>query len=693
MVGSVPAFRPPWSATVTVREVAQGLLISQPITGVTTPYVSFTSVRFAVPRNPAQDTVQVGLASGADPVSSPADLRARTLFATSAESVSTTNGIEYSRSFTKASQFRPVERFRVFVLVNSGERTSHGQPDRGGGDVILGYDGKSAAVSVMHFWWPWFGALFLVVSALLLSPFSWALQARRVTSIRHAVATHRPLLLLLFVAIALRFVLVVRGGQYFDWDEHRYGDGTTRIFDLLSTGNINTAFDLLLQSPDHPGFRIIGLFPAFFHVVSAWGKGYPISEMRYSSGEWLPAFLFSLASVCSIGLTYALAHRAGASRKESFLAAFLMFSSSAMLINARQLLPYDAAMALLLLAFWIDLKNSGHPFRSGSVGLVAGLAFLTYEGYWLMAVAVGCLHVFRKPLAISAALSRGLLFGTGFATFPALLVVSGMLRDRPFLQGTISFSKSVINGDFSEGWSLPWKYLWNVEHGLLFIYLVGIIMAIYWPRPRARPLQTQNGLMWLGSAATIYLGMIVGSNVLHRFIIYDRTSRQILPFICLAAAAGLSRLGSGRWTGGRRALLLYSVTTLLFLLNAQPLMMQRFPREIVGEVTHKYGYSVRFDNTVLNTSSDTTLFLPLDIDRLKSELSVPKRYVLLNAKDIWIKSGGTGWTPPPRGKVLLRARHPRQLRSMQYQGYTPEQRTFLRSVDFSIRLIDIQGQE
>ena len=65
-----------------------------------------------------------------------------------------------------------------------------------------------------------------------------------------------------------------------------------------------------------------------------------------------------------------------------------------------------------------------------------------------------------------------------------------------------------------------------------------------------------------------------------------------------------------------------------------------------------------------------------------------KRYVLLNAKDLWVDGGLPGWIPPPDGKVLLTARHPRQLRSLQYHGYTPRERAFFRQTDVSIRLID-----
>jgi hypothetical protein len=81
------------------------------------------------------------------------------------------------------------------------------------------------------------------------------------------------------------------------------------------------------------------------------------------------------------------------------------------------------------------------------------------------------------------------------------------------------------------------------------------------------------------------------------------------------------------------------------------------------------------------------IFLPLREDRAENPVRA-RRYVLLNAKDIWVPEGASETTPPPAGKVLLTVRHPRQLPALQYHGYRPEEREFLRSIDLSIKLVD-----
>jgi hypothetical protein len=64
--------------------------------------------------------------------------------------------------------------------------------------------------------------------------------------------------------------------------------------------------------------------------------------------------------------------------------------------------------------------------------------------------------------------------------------------------------------------------------------------------------------------------------------------------------------------------------------------------------------------------------------------------VLLNAKDIWVPDGAREAIAQPAGTVLFALKHPRQLAGLQYHGYRPEERAFLRSLDLSIKLIDTQ---
>jgi hypothetical protein len=541
--------------------------------------------------------------------------------------------------------------------------------------------------SVIEHWWPWIVATVVVGWMLLASPFTWSWQVEWVNAARDAFREHRALAWLLIASAIVRFALVMRGGQYFDWDEVRYGGSATWMFAYLSLGEIRTALDVMLRSPDHPGFRVIGLILAFFHVTSAWPTGLPITEMRYPTGEWLPAFLLSLSSVCCIGLVYALAIRSGASKHEAFLAAFLTFASCSMLMFAQHFYPYDASMAIVLFALWLGLHDRDHVIRSFSAGLFCGFGFLTYEGYWLMATVVGVMHVMRTPVTIFSTIRRSIFFAGGAMVLPVLLVVAGWATGRPFLTAVREFSHTVYHGDFSEGWLLPWEYFWNVDHALLIVYAVGLMSLI---AHFSRYPGVTRGVIWLCAALAIYVGLVVGSNGLHRFVVYDRLARQMIPFICLAAAAGLARVRRGALLSGTPAVLLYMGIALIFMTNAAPLLAQRYPRDVAREVIRRSGRpNVRLVTTVGPSDEATVgVFLPFDAESPSAATMNPRRYVLLNAKDIWLLDDAYTVTAPPPGRVLFSLPHPRQLRSMQFHGYGPHERAFLRSTDLSMKLID-----
>src|SRR5262249_16040808 len=96
-VAAIPAVRPPWETSVPVREVENGLLLSEPITSFVTPYVSFIrpSDGSAFDRD-----ARVTIVAGTGAIESAADLTRRTLIAVAALD-------------TTAHQFAPSQSMRA----------------------------------------------------------------------------------------------------------------------------------------------------------------------------------------------------------------------------------------------------------------------------------------------------------------------------------------------------------------------------------------------------------------------------------------------------------------------------------------------------------------------------------------------------------------------------------------------------
>src|SRR5947207_4399946 len=399
----------------------------------------------------------------------------------------------------------------------------------------------------------------------------------------------RPLILLLALASLLRLVLVVQGGQMY-WPDERLYAQVIDIFDL-HRGQWFEIIKALFSTQDHLGFALISAIPAAIqlsigHALSRSGNGLML----------LPGLILSQASVVSIALVYAIARRAGRDRLEALLAAVLIACATTMFYYARHLLPYDSAMMLALVALWYGVGAS--PRDSILCGLLAGAAFITYNGYWLIVGSVLLLHMAQEGRTdAAAALMRGVYAGIGFLILPAVIILVELMTGAPLLFGGMQrLAGSVTDGYAPEGFSVPWAYFWNAEHGLLFVWIAAALFIVLsrtgWNVPRKRTATT-----WVLAAVFIYLGLGVTSAVLHVFVVMGRQSRQLVPFFCLAAAAVLAELTERRRWSPRVAGVCIAALVLQTAWNVRQPLVQRFPRDVIAEITAKYG-PIDFDNTI-----------------------------------------------------------------------------------------------
>ena len=551
--------------------------------------------------------------------------------------------------------------------------------------VRIGNDRKRPISSPLRLWWPWLLVIYAAGIAILLRQSTAPVQALAMAANRKTARMPFAMVLLLASAIAIRTVLVLRGGQYFDLDEGRYTQ-VAQVLELLRMGDLNGAIDGVLLAPDHIAFRVIGLVPALMHVVSAYATGHSIAETRHGAGEWLAAWILSLASVGCIALSYATARRSGASEQESTIAAAFVWASGAMLMYARHLMPYDLALLLLLWALWLGLKPDSGLRRSYASGLVAGLAFLTYSGYWLGTLCVATLSIGARVRAPSKAAASMGAWGLGILTGPALLVTAAWWRGINLIASMRGFSRTVTHGDFSEGWMLPFEAAWHTDGLLVVLFAIGIVLAGCYGTRR---------WLWLTGLAVIYAGLVLGSNVLHTFVVYDRISRQMLPIAALAAAHGLGAVDRGNWIRGQRGRVLLAIVVLIGCVNAMPHAKQRFPREFVRDAIAQFGDG---EVSVASTLSEVSIagagaFLPFDVSRAIYDPRHPTRYVLFDVMDLWVDQRIERLVIPPLGHVLRQSANPRQDSIWQYHGFTPRQRQFLRQIDVSMRLfeVDVDG--
>jgi hypothetical protein len=487
----------------------------------------------------------------------------------------------------------------------------------------------------------------------------------RVARARATDLVGHPLLLLLALASLLRVMLVVQGGQLY-WPDERLYIQVLDVFNLHQ-GRWFNILKALFSTQDHLGFALLSapiaaVQLAIGHALSRSGDGLML----------LPGILLSQASVVSIALVYAIARRAGRDRVEALIAAALMASATTMFYYARHLLPYDAALALGLFALWCGVGGSRRD--SLMCGAAASAAFITYNGYWLLVATVLLLHVLHEGrTTIRGAATRALYAAVGFLIVPAAIVLVELSTGAPLLfSGMRRLAGTVSDGYASEGFSLPWAYLWHAEHALLLGW-IGAALFVVVGRTGWNSRRQHTAAMWVFAAVFIYLALGCSSAILHVFVVMGRQARQVVPFLCLAtAAAVVELLERRRWSSWMVAAGVVALIAQSGWNVSQPLQ-QRFPRDVIAEITTKYG-PIDFENTIEGP--------PLTHEHVES------RWVLLNAQHLYNPRAPR---PPLPSSVIevMRFRHPQQFLPYQYEGLRPTERQVLRGSDISMRLIDI----
>ena len=501
--------------------------------------------------------------------------------------------------------------------------------------------------------------------------------------VNHASAEHdqsdtaarRWLVLMVMASAAIRAVLCVRGGQFFWVDEGRI----QRSWSLLKhVGHPLTTLDTLVRSSDHWLFSVVGTVPATAQYVVMRLRGGPAVPgfADIAAGSWISALCFSLSGLACNVLVYAIARRSGAGRAEALLAAFLMFCSTSATIYSRHLLPYDTSLAFALLALWLGMKHEAGIERSVLCGLVAAAAFGVYNGYWLLAAVVLGAHLLWPGWSPLVMIRRALAAGIAFTLPLLVLQVTSLLRMLPpFFDQQRQFSRTVTQGSYAEGWSLPWAYLWHSEHLLLVLWLVGsaalVVMVVTNCEFRRR------GMAWLAMLVAIYAGLVVSSVVLGKFVVYGRNAREMVPFLCLATAPVLA--AALRRGPNRRAAAVCLLLVAQFSWNLRRPLTQRFPTQ-VSRLAAAYV-------PLRHASSFGKGALLIGDCRYHNSAQVEgeARYVLMNTCFAIPFVAGPA---APAGRVVFRYPHPLQYKPYQYEGYSPRDRALLRSLDVSMRLID-----
>jgi hypothetical protein len=449
---------------------------------------------------------------------------------------------------------------------------------------------------------------------------------------------------LLAVSYGLRVGLASCGGQLFWPDESRYLSAQNAVLSLRH-GAWREAFVHLFGHADHVLFRVFGLPVAFIEVFS--GQAHPV----------LVACYFSLFSVATIALVWALARRLGAPDEEAMWSAFLAAASNSLFYYSRHFFPYDVSLAVMMGGLYLGLANQS-MLRSFAVGCVVGLGFLVYNGYWLLGGVVLGVSTFAggKP-GVRAIASRAMGSISGLVATVAVVLGLGHLASGIAIQTYISFAGTITQGDFGIGYRVAAAYLWTAERGLLLVIALatgyGLIIAV---RDKF-PLRTRA---WLFAVFLIFAGLTGLSDVFPKLVVYGRLVRTLVPFLCLLGGYGLAQAFEVWRPRAPRSNLVVGIVIVIF-----------------AAANFRQAYSITYPDQ----------FRPI----VRDTMSVTNRghfafHRVLYTGSLW----GVDVTRTfPTHTELVRVPHPMEFLPYQYEGFSAGDRMKFETNDISMRVLEV----
>ena len=451
------------------------------------------------------------------------------------------------------------------------------------------------------------------------------------------------LISILLVAVVLRWILIFRGGQYYNSDETRY-EVSREAARLLIQGHWGEALQQFTLSPEHLGFKVIGILPAFVEQVTG-----PSLAM--------PAMFFSLFSVLNLYIIFLLSRAASASSTEPLIALAFAASSQSLLYYSRHLFPYDVALSFGLLALYIPLVREQTAKTSLLCGGLSFLCFITYNGYWPLAAFAMLAHTLTHGKELSGILRKAIITGSGFVMPLALLVSAMLLSGRDMISAYQLFATSITQGLFEEGWSIPFEYFWYTEGIIFLILTVLAILAVL----RTSKDQRRDTRLWVGGILFIYLCLVIPS-LMKYFVVYARLARQILPFLILLAAQGLIRLEKRVAYGHQVKQLIFVVILVQAVWNFAAAYRVGFPRDFAAEA--QVGFP-GFEFSSKRLAYGAPVICQHNgyiIENTKFYVAPPERI------------------PQVQGQLLLSAPHPTNFLPYLYEGDPPDFRKAYRTL-------------
>ncbi|MEI8279388.1 MAG: hypothetical protein WCG87_06465, partial [Bacteroidota bacterium] len=177
-------------------------------------------------------------------------------------------------------------------------------------------------------------------------------------------------------------------------------------------------------------------------------------------------------------------------------------------------------------------------------GLLVSAAITIYPGYYLM-VPFFVLFTFLlfENERWSLRIKRCAILCTGIVTTILIMQFISFIGGTNYIHGAAQLSKTILQGDFKEGFSFVLYYMMDVENTYGFVWIIGIILFVIISFKSVIANRFGSNYKYGILSIFIYYSLVVffyyayNSYVLHKMVFYGRILHMFIPAIVLATFA------------------------------------------------------------------------------------------------------------------------------------------------------------
>jgi len=501
--------------------------------------------------------------------------------------------------------------------------------------------------------------------------------------------------LLISLAGIYRFSLLGRGAFSF-MDEYRYKWSIMAMDRLCWAGDFHAFLSSLFEVQGRPGEALIRTIPALGQLLIC-----SFYSIHFENPESLiiPTVFNVIISLLKIFLFYKITLILIKNNYKIALAGTLVY---ALLVNSniyiRHILPYDNALLICLLSLYYYLRviegDKNVPLRSTCVtGLLTGLQFTVYPGYYLFPIIIFILIIFNDKEKIFSRdkLKHCFLFLLSNLSGLIFFELLAMQCKTSYLLTLLTLSDTITQGSFEEGFTFLSKYLIEVENLTgIFMLVFAVIYTVKKIKGLMSPGTSGKGIDYFRSLffATLFCFLFQASlsAVFHKMVFYGRLVHMYIPFIIWSNLFVISEIKKDRLREITYIIMMVLSLYSFFIFN------ERFS-------AIAYPCNVLYDEGIIIQNLDANnqhYELPIYINatsppprNMETEAPYIKdtNFVIVN---FWLYTPVTNqilrYKPEENMELIFSRPHFLTFPAYYYEGYSIEERAILKREDFHIKI-------